>query len=134
MSDTNGLQNEGEILPVKADTEMLAEQFLAVSYQSHRADHKLASSTSFRLNKPTLNDTYWDRVKQHKNNKERLNFKTYKNALKSNHRHTVHTQLNKDNKKVGTPLPKIEQTLPRIALIRLAQLRTGYSPVKLLLE
>ena len=65
MSDINDLHNEGEMMPVKSHTEILAEQFLAGSYQSHRADHKTASSTSFRPMRPTLNDTYRDRVKQH---------------------------------------------------------------------
>ena len=46
MSDINDLRNEGEMLPVKAHTEMLAEQLLAGSYQSHRADHETNSSTS----------------------------------------------------------------------------------------
>ena len=66
MSDINDLQNQGEMLPVKARTEMLAEQFLAGSYQSHRADHETTSSTSLRPMRTTLNDTYRDRVKQHK--------------------------------------------------------------------
>ena len=66
-------------------------------------------------------------MKQHKSNKEQLNRKEYKNALKRIYRHTVHSQLNKDSKQIGTPPPKIaeEQTLPRS---RLAQLRTGYCP------
>ena len=57
----------------------------------------------------TLNGSYRDLVKQHTNNKEQLNRKEYKNALKSIHRHTVHTQLNKDNKQLGTPPPKIAE-------------------------
>ena len=68
MSDINDLQNEGEMLPVKAHTEMSAEQFLTCSYQSHRADHK-TSSTSFRPLRATLNDTYStyrERVKKHR--------------------------------------------------------------------
>ena len=41
----------------------------------------------------------------------------------------VYTQLNKDIKQIGTSTAKIaeeEQTLPRIARVRLAKLRTGY--------
>ena len=57
MSDINDLNNDGEILPVKAHTEILAELFLAGSYQSHRADHEATSSTSFRPMRLTLNDT-----------------------------------------------------------------------------
>ena len=69
-------------------------------------------------------------MKQHTNNKEQLNRKEYKNALKRFQRLTVHTQLNKDSKQLSTPLPKIaEKTLPRTARIRLAQLRTGYCPL-----
>ena len=52
------------------------------------------------------------------------------------HRHTVHTQLNKDIKRLGTPPPKIaekEQTLPLTARIRLTQLRTGYCPLTMLI-
>ena len=64
MSDVNDLHNEGEMLPVKAHTEMLAEQFLAGSYQSHRADHETNSPTILRPVRPTLNDTYRDRVKK----------------------------------------------------------------------
>ena len=67
--------NEGEMLSVKAHTEMLAEQFLAGSFPSHPGDHKTTSSTSFRPARPALNDTYRDRVKQHTNNKEQLNSK-----------------------------------------------------------
>ena len=52
MSDINDLHNECEMLPVKAHTEMLAEQFLAGSNQSHRTDHKTISSTSFRPMRP----------------------------------------------------------------------------------
>ena len=85
MSDINDLHNEGEMLPVRARTEMLAEQFLAGSYQSRCSDHETTSSTSLRPMRPTLNDTYRDRVKQHSNNKEQLNFKEYKNALKGMH-------------------------------------------------
>ena len=75
MSDTNDLRNEGEMLSIKAHTEMLAEQFLAGSYQSYRVDNKTNSSTSFCPVRPTLCDTYCDRVKQHTNNKEQLNRK-----------------------------------------------------------
>ena len=63
MSDINDLHKEGEMLPVKAHTEMLAEQFLAGSYQSHRADHKITASISSRPMRPTLNFTYRVRVK-----------------------------------------------------------------------
>ena len=87
----NDLHNEGEMLPVKAHTQKLAEQFLAGSYQSDRADNKPTTSTSFCPRRPTPNDTNRDRVKQHTNNKERLNRKKYKKWLKSIHRHTVHT-------------------------------------------
>ena len=72
-------------------------------------------------------------MKQHTSNKEQLNRKEHKNALKSIHRHTVHTQLNKDSKQLGTPSPKIaeeEQTLPRNARINLAQPKTGYCPLQ----
>ena len=69
------------------------------------------------------------------NNKEQLNRKEYKHLLKSIERHTVHSQLNKDSKQLGTPPPKIaEQTLPRIARIRLAQQNWILSPAKLLLQ
>ena len=94
-----------EKILVKDYTEMLAEQFLACSYQSHRVDHKTTSSSGFRPIKRTLNDTYRDCVKQHTNNKESLNSKEYKNALKGIHRHAVHTQLNKDSKPLDTPPP-----------------------------
>ena len=69
-------------------------------------------------------------MKQH-TNKEQLNRKEYEIALKSIHRHMVHTQLNKDCKQLCTPLPKTaeEQRLPRIARIRLAQLRIRYCPL-----
>ena len=43
MSDINTLHNEGEMLPVRAET--IAERFLSGSYQSHRADHKTTCST-----------------------------------------------------------------------------------------
>ena len=65
MTDSNDLHNGGEILPVKAHTETLSEQFLAGSYQSRRADHETTSSTSFRPMRPTLNDSYRYLVKQH---------------------------------------------------------------------
>ena len=48
------------------------------------------------------------------------------------HRNTLHTQLSNDSKQLGTTLPKTaeeEQTLPRIARIRLAQLRTANCPL-----
>ena len=70
MSDINELHNEGVMLPVKADLEVLAEQFLAGSYHSHRADQKTTSSISFHPMRLTLNDTYRDCVKQHTNNKK----------------------------------------------------------------
>ena len=109
MSYINDLHNEGEMLPVKAHTEMLAEQFLAGSYQSHRADHETTSSTSLRPMRPTLNDNCGDGVKHHTNNKKQLNRKEYKSALKSIHRHTVHSQLNKDSKRLGAPTAKIAE-------------------------
>ena len=109
VSDINELHNEGEILPVKPQTQMLAEQFLTGSYQSHRADHETTSSISLRPMRQTLNETYWDRVTQHANNKEQLNRKAYKNVIKSIHRHTVHTQLNKDSKQICTPPPKMAE-------------------------
>ena len=128
-SDINDLHNEGEMMPVKAHREMIAEQFLACTYQSHRVDHKTTFSTSFRPMRPTLNDTHRDRLKQQTSNKEQLNRKEYKNALRIIHQHTVHTQLNQDSKQLGTPPPNIaKQNLPRIARIRLAQLGTGYCP------
>ena len=77
---------------------------------------------SFRPMRPTLNDTFKNRVKQHTNNREQLSLEEYKNALKSIHRNTVHTQFNKHNKPLGT------QTLPRIARIRLAQLELDTAP------
>ena len=111
---------------------MLAEQFLAGSYQSHCAHHETTSSTRFRPMRLTLNDNYRDRNKQHTNKKEHINRKEYKTAHKNIQRHAVHTQLNKDSKQLSTTPPKIaeeEQTLPRIVRIRLAQLRTGYFPL-----
>ena len=132
MTNINDLNKEVAILPVKAHTEMLAEQILAGSCQSHRADHEATSSTSFRPIKLKLKDRYRDRVKQHTNNKEQLNCKEYRDALKSIHQHTVHTLLNKDSKQLGTPPPKIaeeEKTLPRSTRIQLAQLRTRYCPL-----
>ena len=74
-------------------------------YQSHRADHKTTYSTSFCPMRPTLNDTYRD---------------------------PDHTHFNKDSKELGTPPSKIaaeEEKLPRIALIRIVQLRTGCCPL-----
>ena len=65
MSDINGLHSEGKMLPVKAHTEILAEQFLAGSHESNRADHE-TTSNSFRPMRLTLNDTYSDRVTQYK--------------------------------------------------------------------
>ena len=131
MFDIKQLNNESEGLPVKAHTEVYAEQFLASGYRSHRADHKRTSSTSFCLTRHTLNDSYRYREKQHTNNNEKLSRKEYETALKSINRHTVQTQLNQDRKQLSTLPPKIaeEQTLPRIARIRLAQLRTGYCPL-----
>ena len=85
---------------------MLAEQFLAGSYQSHCADHKTTSGTSFCPLTPTLNDTYRDSVKQHTNYKEELNPKEFKNAPKSIHRHTVPTQLNEDSEQLSKLPPK----------------------------
>ena len=108
MTDINDLHNEGEMLPVKAHTE-IAEQFLAGSYQSHRPDLETTSSTSFLPMRSTLNDSYRDHVKQHTNNQGQLNRKEYKNSLKSIHRHMVHTQLNKDSKQLGTPPTKIAE-------------------------
>ena len=72
-----------------------------------------------------------DRMKQQKINQEQLNSKEYKNALKCIHQQTFHFQLNKDSKQLGTQPTKIaeeEQTLPRIARIRLAELIFGYVP------
>ena len=62
-------------------------------------------------------------MKQDTNNKEQLICIEYKNLLKSINRHTVHTQLNKESKQLGSPPPKMaeKQILPRIARIRLAQ-------------
>ena len=88
------------VLPVEAHTEMLAEQFLAGSYQSYRAYHKTNSSIGFLPMRPTLNATYRDRVKQHTN--KTIQCQRIQNALKSIHRHTVHTQLYKDSKQLGT--------------------------------
>ena len=47
------------------------------------------------------------------------------------HRHTFHTQMNKDSKQLGSTLPKIEvvQKLPQISRLRLAHLRTEYCPL-----
>ena len=117
-------------MPVNAHTEMFAEQFLASIHQSHHADYKTTSSTSFCSIRPTLSDTYRDRKKQHTNNKEQLNRKEYENDLKSIHRQTW-TQLNKDSQQLGTPPHKIaeEEQLPRIARIQFAQTRTGYCPL-----
>ena len=61
------------MLPIKALTERLAELFRDGSYQSHCADNKTMSSASFQPMRPTLNDTYGDRVKQHTKNKEQSN-------------------------------------------------------------
>ena len=113
------------MLSVKAHTEMLAEQFLAGSYLSHCADLKTTCLTGFCPMKPTL--ISMGTARNNTNNKEQLN---RKNELKSTHRVTVPTQLIKDNKPLRTPPPKIAevQTLPRIALILWAQLKTGYCP------
>ena len=40
MSDINDLHNEVKMLPVKNQTETLAEQFVAGDYRSHGADLK----------------------------------------------------------------------------------------------
>ena len=82
MSDINGLHNEGEMLAVKAHTEILAEKFLSGSYQSHVLITKQTSFTNFCPVRLRLNDTYRDRVKQETNNKEQLIRKQYKCAQK----------------------------------------------------
>ena len=51
------------MLAVKAHTEMLAEQFPAGSYLSHRADRETTCLTGFCLMKPTLSDIYKDGAK-----------------------------------------------------------------------
>ena len=79
----------------------------------------------------TLNYTYRDLVKQHKQ-KRAIKSQGIQNALKSIHRPTLHTQLNNESGQLGTPPSKIaegEQTLPRIALIRCTTVNTGYCPL-----
>ena len=66
MFAINDLHNEREMLPLTAHTENLAEQLLAGSYDTHRADHKTTSSTSVCPMRLTPNDTYRERMKQHK--------------------------------------------------------------------
>ena len=80
MSFLKDLHNEGDLLPVKAHTKMLAEQFLAGKYEC--VDHKTTSSNSYFLMKTTLNDAYRDRLTQHTSQEEQLNCKEYKNAHK----------------------------------------------------
>ena len=75
MTDINDLHIEGERLPVKAHTEKLAEQFIAGSYQSQRADHEITSSTKFLPMRPTLNDSYREPIKS-KNTKMRSKVST----------------------------------------------------------
>ena len=66
MSDINDLHNEGEMLPDNDHIKILAKQFLAGVYQSHRADHKTSSSTSFRPITPSLNFTWRPHETRHK--------------------------------------------------------------------
>ena len=83
MSGIYYLDSEGEMLPVIAHTEMLAQQFLATYYQSHRAYRQTTSITIFRPKKLTLNDTYSDCVKQPTNNTKQINCKQYKTRVKA---------------------------------------------------
>ena len=116
MSDINDPHDVGEKLPAKTNTEMLAEP---TCQSQNNLFHKF-------LYHKTHNR---ERAMQHTNNKEQLNRKEFKNALKSIHQHTVDTQLNTDSKPIGTRLAKMveeEQTLSQIARSRLAQLKSGY--------
>ena len=95
------LRNEGEMLPDKAHTEMLAQQFWDKSYQSFRVDHKATYKTICPL-RLLLNDAHIYCLRQHRNNKKQINRSEYKKALKRNQPHAVCTQLNKDSKQLGT--------------------------------
>ena len=130
MTNISDLHNEGKVLPVKAHNEMLAKQFLVGSYQSHRADHYTTKHVSERPMKPTLKDKYGEEVCELIND-EVLDRKEYKKAIIKIHTRSVRDNLlNNTSKVLGTKPPVIsadEQSLPRLARTKLAQLRTGYS-------
>ena len=68
------------MLPVEALAEILVEQFLPGRYQSRRVDHTTTSSTNFCPMRPTLIDTYRDRMKQHTNNKRAIKSQRIRNC------------------------------------------------------
>ena len=62
--------------------------------------------------------------------KRAIKLQIIQKCAQSTHRHTDHTQLNKDSKQLDTlPLRLAENTLPRFARIRFAQLSIGYCPL-----
>ena len=130
MSEINDLHTEGEILPVTAHTEMLAEQFLADSYQVTRAIVLIIKNlfNQFSSHETDTKYTYRDSAKQHKQQNIIKSQRAQNCAQKYPSTHGPHSWT--DSKQLDTPASKIaDQKLPRIARILLAQQRTGYCPL-----
>ena len=129
ITNIDHLHNEAEMLPVKEHSDLLAQQFLAGTYQCHRADHH----TAYSKTKRSLPRRCLRRPGQSTHQKQTRNKKEYRLALKKIHKHEVREYLkinNSSSKVLNTSTPKIleeESKLPRYTRVKLAQVRSGYS-------
>ena len=127
MTSIEHLHNEVQMLPVREHSEMLSRQFLVGSYQKHRADHYTTKQNGPRNIKPTLKDKYYEDVKDYLQDSS-ISKDNYKVAIKKIHKRDVQHYTENRNR-IPLAVSADELKLPRITRIRLAQLRSGYSPM-----
>ena len=120
------LHSECNILPIKEHNLLLSRQFLWSSTRPEHPNFLAENPDPDRLMKKTLHSEYSKEV-------GRLCDLDYRIGLKTLHTEAVNNAITGINNKVlGCPPPPIhksEETLPRQIRVKLAQLRSGYSPI-----
>ena len=131
MANTDHLQAESKMMPVKDHCEMLSKQFLLTTQlPNHPNKESLDPPTTGRPMRRTLPLDYGDEIKALL--PENFDHDTRKTLLKTIHTNSVRESINNmgHNKVLNRPPPPIndsERTLDRKTRTTLSQLRSGYS-------
>lgn len=133
MTQVEHLHDETNILPVKEHCQLLSKQFLLRTQLENHPNKRNLINNPPRLMKNTLASEFGREIEQ-LIPEGGLTSELYKQINKKIHTDSVARSLSnrRPNKVLLRHPPKIcktEETLPRKTRVRLAQLRSGYSPM-----
>ena len=136
MADSTHLHTEAKLLPVKSHNDLLSKQFLMSMHSATHPNHTYIADykNPSRIMKRTLMNTYRQEINHLIPPTNYIDDNVRKYNLKKIHTDHVKSAIDNypPNRILGTRPPEInkeEISLPRSTRTKLAQLRSGFSPV-----